>query len=165
MIYLKIKKTKEFMNKFLMTEAFADFLLMEAVITTSVNYTIDGRIRKDFYTKKEQEELAAYEFAPWEELRPQVLQMIKGKHTPLLMKLVLAYRPEKAESLLDDGQEEERSIKYLLCTIKYENGTITLMGGASYQGFTMDKEPEKRWDAALCRLLDKMGLEYDSAGL
>lgn len=164
MICLKIKKTKDFMNKFLMTEAFADFLLVEAVIVTSVTYTIDGHIRKEFYAKQEQEERELFPFAEWEAMRPQVLQMIKGKHTPLLMKLVLACKPGK---LLMDGAEKTDAfdkvafIKNLLCTVKYENGFITLVGGISYQGFIMDKNPEKQWDRELCGLLDKMGLEYE----
>ncbi len=171
------------MNKFLMTEAFADFLLVEAVVITSVTYTIDGHVRKDFYTKQEQEERKFPPFAEWETLRPQVLQMIKGKRTPLLMKLLLACKPEKADVLLADKRKEEETvpagmkesadlsgtdepsgtgfIKNLLCTVKYENGFITLTGGVSYQGFTMDKNPEKQWDQELCRLLDKMELEYE----
>lgn len=164
MICLKIKNTKEFMQKFLMTEAFADFLLTEARIDTFVSFNVDGRIRRDFYTKEEQELQGIYEFAFWESVRPQVVQMVKGKRTPLLMKLVLACMPEKAEELLKkEGQTAgDRSfIKYLLCTVKYENGGITLTGGVSYQGFTMDKGPEKCWDQALCRLADEIGLEYE----
>ncbi len=160
MICLKIKKTREFMNKFLMTGAFSDFLLVEATVITSVTYTVDGRVRKEFYTKEEREEQKLYEFAEWEAIRPGVVQMIKGKHTPLLMKLFLAWKPEKAAALSDEGQQDA-AIKNLLCTVKYENGNITLTGGISYQGFTMDKNPEKSWDLTLCRLLDEMELEYE----
>lgn len=164
MICLKIKGAKEFMQKFLMTEAFADFLLVEAKIDTFVSYTIDGHIRKEFYPKEEREMQAFAEFAAWESVRPQVVQIIKGKRTPLMMKLMLAYVPEKAKECLkrDDQPTGSKSfIKYLLCTVKYENGAITLTGGISYQGFTMDKNPEKRWDQTLCRLIDEMGLEYE----
>lgn len=164
MICLRIKNTKEFMQKFLMSEAFEDFLLAEARIDTFVSYNIDGRIRRDFYTKEEQELQEMYEFATWESVRPLVVQMVKGRRTPLLMKLVLAYMPKKTEMLLKEEEQtaDSRSfIKYLLCTIKYENGGITLTGGVSYQGFTMDKSPEKCWDQALCRLADKIRLEYE----
>ena len=152
------------MQKFLMSEAFEDFLLAEARIDTFVSYNIDGRIRRDFYTKEEQELQEMYEFATWESVRPLVVQMVKGRRTPLLMKLVLAYMPKKTEMLLKEEEQtaDSRSfIKYLLCTIKYENGGITLTGGVSYQGFTMDKSPEKCWDQALCRLADKIRLEYE----
>lgn len=164
MICLKIKNTKEFMQKFLMTEAFASFLLAEARVDTFVSFNIDGRIRRDFYTKEEQELQEIYEFAAWESVRPQVVQMVKGKRTPLLMKLVLAYMPKKAKELLEKEEQAAAGvsfIKYLLCTVKYENGGITLTGGVSYQGFTMDKGPEKCWDQALCHMADEIGLEYE----
>lgn len=164
MICLKIKNTKEFMQKFLMSEAFADFLLMEAKIDTSVSYTVDGRVRQEFYTKEEQELQKLHEFAAWESMRLQIVQMIKGKRTPLFMKLVLAYMPERAEECLEKAEFAAGSagfIRYLLCTVKYENGAITLTGGISYQGFTMDKNPEKCWDHTLCALIEGMGLEYE----
>lgn len=152
------------MQKFLMTEAFAGFLLAEARVDTFVSFNIDGRIRRDFYTKEEQELQEIYEFAAWESVRPQVVQMVKGKRTPLLMKLVLAYMPKKAKELLEKEEQAAAGvsfIKYLLCTVKYENGGIALTGGVSYQGFTMDKGPEKCWDQALCHMADEIGLEYE----
>lgn len=164
MVCLKIKNTREFMQKFLMSETFADFLLAEARIDTHVSYNIDGHVRKEFYSKEERELLKLYEFAAWESVRPQVVQIVKGKRTPLFMKLVLVYVSEKAKDCLEAAAsvtDSESFVKYLLCTVKYENGVITLTGGVSYQGFTMDKDPEKRWDQALCRLIDEMGLEYE----
>lgn len=164
MVCLKIKNTREFMQKFLMTETFADFLLAEARIDTFVRYDIDGHVRKEFYTKEEQEMQEFHEYAAWEALRPQVLQFVKGKRTPLFMKLVLVYTPEKAQACLaeeDQAAESANFVKYLLCTVKYENGAITLTGGISYRGFTMDKNPEKFWDHRLCLLVEQMGLEYE----
>ena len=164
MICLKIKNVKEFMHKFLMSDTFADFLLMEARIDTCVSYSVDGRIRRDFYTKEEQETEKVREFADWEFVRPQIVQAVKGKRTPLFMKLVLAYDPGRAEKLLEKEEQALGGggfIRYLLCTVKYEGGVLTLTGGVSYQGFTMDKSPEKCWDQELCRLVDEIGLEYE----
>lgn len=152
------------MQKFLMTETFAAFLLAESRIDTFVRYDIDGRVRNDFYTKEEQELQEFHEYADWEAVRPNVLQFVKGKHTPLFMKFVLVYHPEKARACLrEEGQASESAdfVKYLLCTVKYENGVVTLTGGISYQGFTMDKNPEKCWDQRLCLLIEQMGLEYE----
>lgn len=164
MICLRIKNIKEFMQKFLMSDAFSDFLLVESRIDTHVSYNIDGRIRRDFYTKEEREMQEPGEFAAWESVRPQILQIVKGKRTPLFMKLVLAYSPERAEELLEGAGQAAGSggfVKYLLCTVKYENGVLTMTGGISYQGFTLDKEPGKCWDQALCGLTDAIGLEYE----
>lgn len=163
MICIKMKNIKAFMQKFLTTESFADFLLAEARIDMSVRFDIDGHVRKDFFPKEEQEEQELGEYAAWESVRPQVVQMIKGKRPPLFMKFALIYAPERArECLAAEGLTESGSfVRYLLCTVKYENGIITLTGGVSYQGFTMDKTAEKRWDRALCALADRMELEYE----
>ncbi len=163
MICLRIKNIKDFMQKFLMSEAFADFLLVEARIDTHVSYGVDGRIRREFYTKEELEAHEFREFAGWESVRPQIVQAVKGKRTPLFMKLVLAYDPDKTKKLLEKEEQAGSGgfIKYLLCTVKYENGMLTLTGGAAYQGFTMDKDPEKCWDQELCRVVDAIGLEYE----
>ncbi len=164
MICLRIKNIKDFMQKFLMSAAFADFLLVEARVDTCVSYSVDGRIRRDFYTKEELEAQEIREFADWESVRPQIVQAVKGKRTPLFMKLVLAYDPDKAKRLLEKEEQVAGGggfISYLLCTVKYEGGALTLTGGVSYQGFTMDKSPEKCWDLELCRLADVMGLEYE----
>lgn len=164
MVCLKIKHTREFMQKFLMTDAFADFLLAEARIDTYVRCDIDGRVRKEFYSKEERELQKFYEYTAWESVRPQVMQLIKGKRTPLFMKLTLVYMPEKVQECFaaeDLEAEGQNSVKYLLCTVKYENGVITLTGGISYQGFTMDKNPEKCWEHALCLLIERLGLEYE----
>lgn len=159
MVCLEIKNKKAFMQKLLLTEAFADFLLVGARIDTYVRYDIDGRVRRGFYAEGEPE---FQEYAAWESMRPQVMQLIKGKRTPLFTKLVLAYAPGKArECLAAEGMAERGSlVRYLLCTVKYENGMMTLTGGVSYQGFTADKTAEKCWDRALCALMEKMELEY-----
>ena len=49
MIGIKIKSSKEFMNQFLMADAFEDFLFVEGKIITATTYVIDGRLQKDFY--------------------------------------------------------------------------------------------------------------------
>ena len=161
MVCFKIKDKKAFMQKFLMTGAFADFLMAEARIDTFVRIDIDGHVRREFYEKEELAELE--EYAAWESMRPQVVQLIKGKRTPLFMKLTLAYAPERArECLAGEGLTERGSlVRYLFCTVKYEDGAVTLTGGVSYQGFTMDKAAEECWDRALCALVGKMGLEYE----
>lgn len=164
MISIKVKSTKEFMQKFLMTDAFRDFLFLEGNVITSVSHVLEGRLQKDFFTKEEWEdrEICPYEFAQWEEIRPLIFQMIKGKHTPVMMKLTLLQKPELTEKLLRDGGEAEeipasirRLIKAFLVTVKYENGGIVLTTGVSYQGFTLDKEAEKRWDKALQDFMDR----------
>ena len=49
MLVLKINDVKNFMNQLLIGDTFDDFSLVEASITTFSNFTIDGKIHKDFF--------------------------------------------------------------------------------------------------------------------
>ena len=49
MLALKINDIKKFMNLLLIRDTFDHFSLVEANITTFSNFTIDGRLHKDFF--------------------------------------------------------------------------------------------------------------------
>ena len=49
MLALKINDVKNFMNQLLIGDTFDSFSLVEASITTFSNFTIDGKIHKDFF--------------------------------------------------------------------------------------------------------------------
>ena len=49
MLALKINDVKSFMNQLLIGDTFDSFSLVEASITTFSNFTIDGKIHKDFF--------------------------------------------------------------------------------------------------------------------
>ena len=64
-----ISDLKDFMNKLLLSDTFDYFLLEEGTIITANGFQIDGRVRKEFYTKEEQED---------ENLSPYVSSLLKG---------------------------------------------------------------------------------------
>ena len=94
-----ISDLKDFMNKLLLSDTFDYFLLEEGTIITANGFQIDGRVRKEFYTKEEQEDenLCPYEFSLWKDIRPLCFQLIKGKRTPLSFKFVLLLMPAHME--------------------------------------------------------------------
>ena len=61
----QISNLKDFMNKLLLSDDFDGFLLEEGTIVTANAFQIDGHIRKNFYTKEEQEDpsLCPYDFS------------------------------------------------------------------------------------------------------
>lgn len=165
MIGIKIKSSKEFMNQFLMADAFEDFLFVEGKIITATTYVIDGRLQKDFYTREEWEDqiLRPYEFAKWSDMKQMIFQMIKGKHTPVFMRITLQQKPELTEQYLEDKVKpvNRNLIQGLLFTMKYEKGQVMLTTGVSYQGLLLDKDPEKGWDQQMLKLLTDKGLDYE----
>lgn len=90
----QIQDVKSFMSHLLLSNTFDRFLLAEASITTFNTFFIDGHLHKDYFSSDEAEmaELTTYSY--WEQLRPFALSLIKGKKTPLAMKIVFS-RSEK----------------------------------------------------------------------
>lgn len=162
MISAKIKSTKNFMQKLLRTEVFDTFLFVEGTVITSCSYTLDGHLQRDFYTTEEWEDenICPYEFARWVDMRELIFQMIKGTHTPVYLKFSLMLRPDFAEQYGLPGSEQ--LIKGYVLNVRYEKGAISCVTGVSYSGFSMDKEPEKRWDKIVGEFLEKNGLEYEN---
>lgn len=166
MIALQIKSMKHFMHALLNTETFDIFLLEEATISTANTYQIDGHLNEAFYTAEEWSDAAIrpYEFSSWKEMRSLCFELIKGTRTPIGFKFVLHLCPEYIKGVFkdEDALLSLELLKALVLTIKYSNGSLTLVTGISFHSFVPTKEPEKLWDQALKRFLEKKGLEYEA---
>lgn len=141
----EIDNHKNFMNALLMSDEYDMFLLKEAMIKTGNTITIDGSENKEFYGNDKDLQLleSPYDYAPWQKVRPLIASLIKGKHTPLSMHIVLYLNPELAHNIL---AENERVTDYLILNIRYGEGKLTLTTGVAYKEFTLDKEADNLWD-------------------
>ncbi|MCR4755903.1 MAG: DUF5721 family protein [Lachnospiraceae bacterium] len=141
----EVDNHKNFMNALLMSDEYDMFLLKEAVIKTGNTITIDGSENKEFYgNDRDLQELESpYDYAPWQKMRPIIASLIKGKHTPLSMHIVLYLNPELAHNILADS---DRVTDYLILNIRYGEGKLTLTTGVAYKEFTLDKEADNLWD-------------------
>lgn len=163
MLALEITSQKIFMNQLLTGDTFDIFLLEEATVKTAASYTIDGYVNREFFSS---EELAngdvPYEFLPWAEAKGLCFQLIKGKRTPLLLKLVLHLKPEQMEKLLAPIRDsfDCSQLKSLVLTIKYDGSRTILTTAASYHSFVMSKEPDLLWDKALKQYLSQREISY-----
>lgn len=166
MIALELTNTKDFMNKLLMGEGFDDFLMVEAQIVTANSMTIDGHLQKDFFTQEEWTDpvVRPYALSQWKSMRQTIVTLIKGKHTPVRMHIVLQWKPEAMEELLATHERADALglLDGLLLTVRYENGQISLVTGASYKSFTMDKEPEQIWDEECRKRLNTLDISYQA---
>ncbi len=164
MVAVEITSQKQFMNQLLATEAFDIFLLEEATIKTAATYTVDGFLNKEFFTSEDDKNLLPnQEFIPWSEIKGLCFQLIKGKRTPLLFKLVLHLKPEQTEKLLQKSGSsmDAASLKALVLTVKYDGSKTILTTAASYHTFVMDKSAEQLWDKALMQYLDKLKVTFE----
>lgn len=144
-----INNTKDFMKELLLSERFDDFFLLEAEIVTFNTFTIDGKIKKNFYSSEEAE-LITDTYSKYSAIKPHLLNIIKGKNTPLSFKIVLI-APQKY--YLDNDLNTD--IKYVL-NIRFENGHIQLISAISRSDFTLDKESDHHWDKEVGILVENL---------
>ena len=161
----QISDLKSFMNKLLLSDTFDCFLLEEGIIVTANTFQIDGHIRKEFYTKEEQEDetLCPYDFSLWKDMRPLCFQLIKGKRTPLSFKFVLLLFPGHMGKLLEKGGFSDNGslVRAFTLTIKYDGTHATLITGLSTNTFMMDKTPEQLWDEAFRKFMDNRQVSWE----
>ena len=162
MLALQITALKPFMNALLAGDLFDIFLLEEASIASAVTYTIDGRLNSSFFPSEEwaDKTLHPFEFTAWQDIKGVCFQLIKGKRTPLHFQFVFQLMPNHVASILEKGDSATPSelVRAFVLTVRYDGEKAFLYTGTSFTTFVPDKEPERLWDAALKRYLDKKGV-------
>lgn len=157
MIALHVGDVKSFMSLLFSGNAFDSFFLVEADISVAVSYHIDGKINQSFFSDEELEELKLEEYRDWKNAKPIIVDMIKGKHLPTSMKLVLKALPKKNP---ETEQKEGRIESYLL-NIRFENNDLLLITGVARSTFTLDRSGEKEWDDNVSGFLKKNGIIFE----
>ncbi|MBQ3852896.1 MAG: hypothetical protein II760_05905 [Lachnospiraceae bacterium] len=154
MVLLAIDSSKDFMGKLLVSDAFDSFLLQEANIITSVTHTVNGRIHADFYTEEERLSHTG-EFIPWSEIRPLIFESVKGKNTPLSLRLTLCLKKEAMDALMQKKNPEAANtgLRALVINIRFESGAVAIMTGTSYDSFVLDRSAEEIWDETVKQFL------------
>ena len=165
MLALQISSTKQFMNLLLTGDCFSSFLLESASVTTFNTFTIDGRIHPDFYAASDNDyaEKTEYIFSKFLSVQEYLYSFIKGRRTPLSMKISLLLNPEATDKLLagNDCTVPRELIAGFVLNIKYNGEKILLTTAISYEGFTIDKSCEPIWDKALMKFLSAKEIAYE----
>lgn len=158
MIAEQIKDVKKFMSKLLIDSTFDDFLVNEVSITTYNTFTIDGHIKKEFYTDEEFSSLPDSHLTFWAKLRPFCFSLIKGNKTPVKFKMIFALNRTQIENLITANQItiNLEDVNELFLNIKYETGTLTYVTGTSLKIFTMDKSLENAYDTYVSNFISTL---------
>ena len=165
MTALQIADIGFFMKKFLLTDSFDRFLLLEGTVTTFNTFRMDGALQKSYYTQEEQEQIAERSLSLWGEVRPFCLELIKGKKTPLSFRftLQLSY-PNTAKLLTQAGIPiPPEQVRGLLMNLKYDGHTLLCTTGTSLAVFTMDKKLDHAWDDMVQRYFRRQGIPFETA--
>ena len=163
MTALQIADIGFFMKKFLLTDSFDRFLLLEGAVTTFNTFRMDGALQKSYYTQEEQEQLAERSLSLWGEVRPFCLELIKGKKTPLSFRFTLQLSASNTQKLLEQSGIgiPASQVRGLLMNLRYDNQALSCTTGTSLSVFTMDKKLDHAWDDMVQRYFRKQGIPYE----
>jgi|GEM_PF-1194521 len=139
MLALTLHSVKDFMVKLLKESVFDDFHIKSAVVETIARFEV--------YALAHDGEIVP---CLWADMREHIYGFIKGGTTPRTIRVVLSADLEKYSI---DGANG------LYINIHFEEGTARLTTGISC-GFSLDKNGEKAWDAAVIAFLDASAVKY-----
>ncbi len=164
MIALQIADIKSFMKKFLLTDSFDRFLLLEGTVTTFNTFRIDGTLQKSYYTQEEQKLLNGRSLSLWGDVRPFCLELIKGKKTPLSFRFTLQLSTSNTEKLLTQSgiSIPPEQVRGLLINLKYDGHLLSCTTGTSLAVFTMDKKLDHAWDDMVQRYFRQQGIPFET---
>ena len=139
-----ILETKKCTSELFLNHTFDDFSFVEGSITTFNKFTIDGRLKKEFFDSPPDRE-----YAKWSQLREYCFSLIKGRRTPLDFKLVFTLAPLEIEKLILKNSLSYRAedVQGLYLNIHYTGEKLLCTTGTSMHLFTLDKSLEHLWDS------------------
>ncbi len=139
------------------------FLLKEAIIVTSNTYTIDGAVKKDYFSEEELEGLRDPEWMEWKLLRPVCFSLIKGSRLPLSFQIALALSRDNIDRLVGQNRISFRTeeIGGLYLNFRYEKKVLTAISATSLKTFSMDKSLEILWDDTVKKLLHQLEIPFE----
>lgn len=160
MIALSLTEVKECMSKLLLSETFDPFLFIEGEITTFATFTMDGYIKKEFFSEGDAPER---EYALWKEVREYCFSLIKGKRTPLSFKFVLGLSDSNITKLIQQqGLDFElEDVRGLYINLKYDGQKLQCVTGTAMNLFTMDKSLEQAWDVMVQKFFTQKEIKYE----
>jgi hypothetical protein len=158
MVSLRIEDLPAFTRQLFTGETFDRFLVQEVRIVTFNTFSIDGRIRADYFADSGYPE----EYSTWKMLRPFCFSLIRGKHLPESFSIVLSLPPAGTESFVRrvSPVAPEGLVRGLYLNIRYEEKVCRLITGTSLTQFTPNKSIEHEWDSAAGGFLKKAEISF-----
>ncbi len=148
MVSFNIIDVKDCMSHLLIKDTFDSFLFMEGDITTFNRFHIDGLLQFDFFDTEQAETLDKRKYSLWKEVKDFCFSIVRGKKTPLHMKLIFSLSPENTQKFLTqaDLPFTPDMVKGLYLNFHYDGSALKCITGTSMHTFTMDKSLEHAWD-------------------
>lgn len=165
MVALRVADLRLFTKKLFIGETFDRFLVREAEIVTFNSFTIDGKVRRGYYSDEEIAEDGIEGYSDWKRLRPFCFSLIKGNKLPESFTIVFKLPPEQTEEFLKDRSSSwlADQVGGLYINVRYEGNVLSCITGLSMNQFTMDKTLEREWDDSVKSFLRKEEIVFEEA--
>ncbi len=147
---LKDGQIKTFMNDFLKGDIFDGYYVKGAEVFTLARFETDGKINKDCLDGEEERENCT-----WQELKPYMFGIVKGKIKPKTFKVILSLPTDKAEILSENAAS-------MHITISFEQDRINFITGTSQKSFSLDKQTDNAWEDYIKRFFKKRGYSCET---
>ena len=167
MLALKITNIKDFMSKLLIGTSFDALWVTETSVTTFCTFSIDGTLHPEFYETEQQEALQTSHRKQilWKEIKPFCYSMIKGRQTPLHLKIIFQLSLENTQHLLKNAglAISPDDIAGMYLNFQYNVNQLLCTTGLSLRIFTMDKTLEQLWDHSVLAFFNKKEITFEQA--
>ena len=140
MIAIHVENVKKFMSDLFTGNLFDNFHVRHCEVVTFLRLELEGERCREWYDTGEYPEDRQNQIA-WSECKPIVFQWIKGKKTPVKMKLDFCHYLENG----DIGS----------LRIEYTRESLTAYTGYMQKDFSMDREGQQEWDYYCQNVLEK----------
>lgn len=144
--YVEESEIKIFMQKLLKTDVFDKLEVRALSLETIVKYEILGNINKDYL----EEDDTRY-FVKWKELRPYMVELIKGERKPKYFKIVFSLDDNSVSNLCENASA-------MFLNVVYQNDSIFCTTGTSQKQFSLDKKEDKVWEELILKFFKKNGI-------
>lgn len=160
MISIIIDNQKDFTSRLLVKNDFDNLLFINGSIKTFADFSIDGKLNKDYYSSEE--DISDNTYTAWSNYKNICYNMLKGTRKPLSFKFNFIIPSEIVDTFKKeyDLRLEEYFIKYLNLNIRFENGVLSVVTAITSNGFSLDKTAENLYDKFICNYFTNLNIEY-----
>jgi len=146
---------KAFMNLLLTSGLFDSFEVRGVDVTTLTHFNISGQKSAPEKAEISIEDAAKpikATYCKWNEIRPFVLNLIKGGTRPSYMKLIFSMEVDRIAELHKNG-----AAMYL--NVTYSGEEVYFTSATAQKGFTLDKSLDHVWEDYLIEFFKSNGIK------
>lgn len=155
MIALRADDTKLFMNKLLKSDVFDAFYIASLDLDMRYRLSIEGSVNKDFLTDEEKDEALIPPYVTWAEVKPGILEHLKGKRQPTGLKIIFILHQEATAKILERHPSFIGAVKGFNLSVTYAQQQVKIVTGTNYVTFVPDKTMEQAYDTMMTQFLNK----------